>query len=78
VRRREQSAALIAQYGPKVTVMLALHGGRATVSGEAACVELTMFPSHWAVSRSHVRISAAAKTFAPGNLRATSDNPHYK
>lgn len=74
---REQCAALVAQYGPRVTIMLALNCN-ATVSGEMVCVELTMFPSKWAVSKSCVRINPVAKTFAPGNLRATADNPNYK
>lgn len=57
--------------------MLALNSC-ATVCGEQACVELTMHPSQWVVSRSRVHVQPAAKTFAPGNLRAIGDNPHYK
>jgi hypothetical protein len=57
--------------------MLALSAS-ATLSGEPACVELAMFPDKWGVARHRVSIMCAAKTFAPGNLRATADNPHYK
>jgi hypothetical protein len=57
--------------------MLALNGS-ATVTGEMVCVELTMHPSNWVVSKSQVQISSSAKTFAPGNLRATADNVNYK
>lgn len=32
----------------------------------------------WIVSKHHLRIQPKAKTFAPGNLRATSDNPGYQ
>ena len=73
---REQSAALIVQYGPRVTCALALSGS-ATVTGEAISLELTMRPEGWAVSIARLSISANAKTFAPGNLRATGDNEHY-
>lgn len=57
--------------------MLALNCD-ATASGDMACLELTMLPSKWVVSRPLVRVSAAAKTFAPGNLRATADNAGYR
>lgn len=39
----EQVAALVAMYGPRVTVALALNSG-ATVSGQRVCCELTMLP----------------------------------
>jgi sedoheptulose-bisphosphatase len=74
---REQSASLIAQYGPRLTVMLALNS-ISTQSNSKVCMELTMVPSHWIVTKHHVEIRPQAKTFAPGNLRATSDNLEYK
>jgi sedoheptulose-bisphosphatase len=49
-----------------------------TKSGSNVCMELTMVPSHWMVTKHHVEIRPQAKTFAPGNLRATSDNFQYK
>jgi sedoheptulose-bisphosphatase len=43
---REQCASLIAQYGPRVTIMIGLPA-TSTVSGEPACLELTMLPHKW-------------------------------
>jgi sedoheptulose-bisphosphatase len=37
-----------------------------------------MLPDKWMVSRSKFTVSSKAKTFAPGNLRATYDNEKYK
>lgn len=74
---REQSASMVAQYGPRVTVALAFNKS-ATASGEYFCCELTMLPDSWTVSIPQLTISKKAKTFAPGNLRATSDNASYR
>ena len=74
---KEQAASFVAQYGPRVTIALALASG-STASGQALAIELTMHPDNWVVSRSKLVIAAKAKTFAPGNLRATSDNPQYQ
>ena len=74
---REQSASLIAQYGPKVTIALAVNGQN-TTSGAAVAMELTMLPSGWCVTKERLSIAAKGKTFAPGNLRATSDNDNYR
>lgn len=73
----EQSASIICQYGPKVTAMIAFNG-HLTRTGEKVCFELTMLPDNWILSRSSITISNKAKTFAPGNLRATFDNEKYK
>lgn len=35
-------------------------------------------PNNWIVTKHHVIIRPKAKTFAPGNLRATFDNSQYK
>lgn len=74
---REQSAAMIAQYGPKVTIALAI-GSINTISGMPVAVELTMLPSGWAISKEKLSIAQKGKTFAPGNLRATADNESYR
>ena len=74
---REQYAALVAQYGPRITVALAINEN-ATVSNEKMCVELTMLPDRWSISKPNLQIKPKAKTFAPGNLRATADNPSYQ
>jgi sedoheptulose-bisphosphatase len=74
---REQAASLVAQYGPRLTVMLALNSS-STTNGAHVCVELTMVPTHWLLTHHRVQITPKAKTFAPGNLRATSDNDQYQ
>jgi sedoheptulose-bisphosphatase len=40
-------------------------------------LELTMRPGSWGVSVAKFTVAPKAKTFAPGNLRATADNPAY-
>lgn len=72
----EQVSSLVTQYGPRVTMALAFNKG-VTKSGEAVSMELTMMRSSWKVTIDRLRIAPAAKTFAPGNLRATQDNPKY-
>ena len=73
----EQVASFVAQYGPRVTIALAL-AGSSTVSGQGLSVELTMLPMGWMVSKHKLTIAAKGKTFAPGNLRATADNENYR
>lgn len=74
---REQVASFVTMYGPRVTMALALNAN-ATANGEAICLEVTMGPLEWFVTRPRFVIGAKAKTFAPGNLRATADHPGYK
>lgn len=73
----DQVCSLVVQYGPRVTMGLALNKS-STVSGEAISLELTMTNPEWVVSIPRFVIKPACRTFAPGNLRATSDNPQYK
>ena len=72
----EQVASLVTQYGPRVTMALAFNKN-STKSGDAVSMELTMMRSGWKVTIPKISIAAKAKTFAPGNLRATQDNPKY-
>lgn len=71
----EQVASLITMYGPLVTLALAINSN-ASIDGQRHCIELTMSPNSWNLSKS-LTISNQAETFAPGNLRATSDNSNY-
>jgi sedoheptulose-bisphosphatase len=73
---REQAAALLAQYGPKVTVALSINKDYSS-TGVAVSMELTMLPESWIVSIPQFTVKPKAKTFAPGNLRATADNAAY-
>lgn len=71
---RDQKAAVIAMYGPRISMMLAL------AEPDMRCVELTYSPSAggWICSRDDVRIAPKGKVFAPGNLRASCDNSDYR
>lgn len=73
---REQQCAMVCQYGPRVTVALAFNAS-VTSDGRAVSMELTMHGGCWVVSHARFVIKETAKTFAPGNLRATADNPQY-
>lgn len=73
---REQSCAFVCQYGPRVTIALALNGC-VTADGAPTSMELTMHRDKWVVSVPKFAIAAKGKTFAPGNLRAAQDNPKY-
>lgn len=73
---REQVCALVVQYGPKVTMALAFNS-MATITGQPVSLELTMLPESWSLSIPVFTIASQAKTFAPGNLRATADNDAY-
>ena len=68
---------MIIQYGPRVTAMLGLND-ISTNTGNKICMELTMMPDRWIITHHAVNITSKAKTFAPGNLRATMDNAHYR
>ena len=74
---KEQVASFVCMYGPRVTIALALNSN-ATKSGQAISMELTMLPNEWIISKPKFNIAAKGKTFAPGNLRATTDNSGYK
>ena len=74
---REQVASLVVQYGPRVTCALALNAS-STASGAMHSLELTMRPGSWVVSVARFSVAPKAKTFAPGNLRSTGDNPAYR
>jgi sedoheptulose-bisphosphatase len=74
---REQVASIIAQYGPRITIVLALNSA-VTVDEKPVAMELCFSPEGWFLTLPKIVISPTCKTFAPGNLRATSDNPAYK
>lgn len=71
---REMVAALMAVYGPRLTVVLAI-GASAAVDGEPKCVELTWTEDGWEVTREKIQIAAATKRCMLQNLSATADNP---
>jgi sedoheptulose-bisphosphatase len=67
---REQKAAVVAMYGPRITMALA-------IESRPGCMELTyMENGGWKLTKDF-KIAPEGKVFAPGNLRATVDNPKY-
>eukprot|EP00752_Nemacystus_decipiens_P002038 g1953.t1 len=75
---REQVASCMSQYGPRTTMAVAL--AASTTGGDAVAFEVTFQPdsNRWVVTREKFDIAPSGKVFAPGNLRATADQPAYK
>ena len=76
---REQVASVVSLYGPRTTLIIALPSkSRGSDQGDITFeVTLVKDRSHWEVSRDEVILKDSKKVFAPGNLRATNDNPKY-
>merc|ERR1719491_803362 len=78
---RDQVTSLVAIYGPRTTVLVALDDGTyefsygCTPEG-CALPDGTFEP--WICSKSNVKISEDSKIFSPANLRAAQDVPGYK
>lgn len=78
---RDQVTSLVALYGPRTTVLVALDDG--TYEFTYGCTpEGCQLPDGtwepWICSRQDIKISPDAKIFAPANLRAAQDLPGYK
>lgn len=69
---REQASSVIAVYGPRTTIVVALP------SPSPRSVQLTLHGEVWEVTHAELKIKPEGKTFAPGNLRATADNEKYR
>jgi len=70
---REQVASAVSLYGPRTLLLIALPASKKVI-------ELTLVRNRtsWEVSRDDVKIRPElGNVFAPGNLRATQDNPRY-
>lgn len=77
----DQVTALVALYGPRTTVLVALDDG--TYEFSYGCTpEGCQLPDGswepWICSRSAIKIAEDAKIFSPANLRAAQDVPGYK
>merc|ERR1712193_452980 len=67
---REQKAAIMAQYGPRISMAVA-------IAGRSGGMELTYFENDgWKLTK-ELKIASEGKVFAPGNLRASAENPKY-
>jgi sedoheptulose-bisphosphatase len=78
---RDQVTSLVALYGPRTTVLVALDDG--TYEFTYGCTpEGCQLPDGtwepWICSRNNIVIKEDAKIFSPANLRATQDVPGYK
>ena len=78
---RDQVTSLVALYGPRTTVLVALDDG--TYEFSYGCTpEGCQLPDGtwepWICSRHKISISPDCKIFAPANLRAAQDLPGYK
>lgn len=78
---RDQVTSLVAIYGPRTTVLVALDDG--TYEFSYGCTpEGCQLPDGswepWICSRSDVKIDADCKIFSPANLRAAQEVPGYK
>lgn len=78
---RDQVTSLVAIYGPRTTVLVALDDG--TYEFSYGCTpEGCQLPDGtwepWICSRHKIEISPDCKIFSPANLRAAQDVPGYK
>lgn len=78
---RDQVTSLIALYGPRTTVLVALDDGVYEFTYGATIPEKAQTDGGdptWICTRSNIRIKPDSKIFSPANLRAAQDVPGYK
>jgi len=68
---RDQATAMVALYGPRTTVFIALDDGLYEFTYGANGAE------GWICSRERIEIMEESKIFAPANMRAAQDTPEY-
>ena len=68
---RDQVTSMVALYGPRTTMFVALDDGLYEFTYGANGVD------GWICSRERIKISEDSKIFSPGNLRAAQDVPKY-
>eukprot|EP00536_Pseudo-nitzschia_multiseries_P018251 jgi/Psemu1/228276/e_gw1.2303.9.1 len=78
---RDQVTSLIALYGPRTTVLVALDDGVYEFTYGAAVPETASTDGGdptWICTRSRIRIKPDSKIFSPANLRSAQDLPGYE
>jgi len=78
---RDQVTSLVALYGPRTTVLVALDDGTYEFTygcSPEGCMLTDGSFEPWIVSRSKVTIAKESKIFSPGNLRSAQEVPGYK
>ncbi|KJE97314.1 sedoheptulose-bisphosphatase [Capsaspora owczarzaki ATCC 30864] len=73
----DQLGSAISIYGPRDVLAIAIPASAAK-DDKPHVVELTHIRGVWQVTIADMKIAADGKVFAPGNLRATADNPSYQ
>jgi sedoheptulose-bisphosphatase len=76
---RDQVTSIVALYGPRTTVLVALDDG--TYEFTYGCNpegSTTTLEDPWICSRHDIKISPDCKIFSPANLRSAQDLPGYK
>lgn len=73
---RDQVTSIVALYGPRTTVLVALEDGVYEFTYGASTEQ--ELDSDWLCSRERIEISPDCKIFAPANMRAAQDLPGYQ
>jgi sedoheptulose-bisphosphatase len=74
---RDQVTSLVALYGPRTTVLVALDDG--TYEFSYGCIPKGMSkPEPWICTRHQIVIEPDSKIFSPANLRAAKELPGYQ
>jgi sedoheptulose-bisphosphatase len=77
---RDQVTSVIALYGPRTTVLVALDDGVYEFTygavPEGSNIDPTTTP--WICTRHEIRINEDSKIFSPANLRSAQDLPGYQ
>eukprot|EP00591_Stephanopyxis_turris_P013652 CAMPEP_0195535362 /NCGR_PEP_ID=MMETSP0794_2-20130614/44134_1 /TAXON_ID=515487 /ORGANISM="Stephanopyxis turris, Strain CCMP 815" /LENGTH=339 /DNA_ID=CAMNT_0040668485 /DNA_START=131 /DNA_END=1150 /DNA_ORIENTATION=- len=78
---RDQICSAISVYGPRTTFLVGLtpKARRGSSESEGVVLECTLAndKSNWVLSSNSIQLQEFGKIFAPGNLRASNDNPKY-
>ena len=86
VKGDDQLSSMIAVYGPRTTIVLAVAGGEgaagaedtgvAATAGASAVNEFTLVDGEFCLSKEGIKVGEG-KMFAPGNLRACAERQDY-
>lgn len=82
VKGDDQLSSMIAVYGPRTTIVIALAGGEGAdagaegVDGAGTVDEFTLVNGEFCLSKEGLRVGEG-KMFAPGNLRACAERQDY-
>jgi sedoheptulose-bisphosphatase len=77
---RDQVTSIVALYGPRTTVLVALDDGtyEFTYGCKLSDTTIDTTKEPWVCTRHAIEISPSCKIFSPANMRAAQDLPGYK